>query len=98
MLEAKQKNSGKTARLEARLPAEIHALLKEAADLQGRSLSDFVVASAREAAEEAIARSHTIRLTQAEQKRFAAALLKPPKVAPALRKAMKHRERLLETS
>ncbi|WP_146402727.1 type II toxin-antitoxin system TacA family antitoxin [Pseudobythopirellula maris] len=86
----------KTARLEARLPAEVHTLLKEAADLQGRSLSDFVVASAREAAEEAIARSNEIRLTQAEQKRFAEAILNPPPVAPALRKAMKNRERLLD--
>jgi uncharacterized protein (DUF1778 family) len=88
----------KTARLEARLPEEVHALLKEAAELQGRSLSDFVIASAREAAEEAIARSHEIRLTQAEQKRFAEAILNPPPVAPALRKAMKHRERLLDLS
>lgn len=88
----------KTARLEARLPAEIYALLKEAAELQGRSLSDFVIAAAREAAEEAIARNHEIRLTLAEQKRFAEALVNPPPVAPALRKAMKNRERLLDPS
>ncbi len=88
----------KTARLEARLPAEVHSLLKEAAELQGRTLSDFVIASAREAAEVAIARSHEIRLTQAEQKRFAEAILKPAPVAPALRKAMKDRERLLDLS
>ena len=58
----------KTARLEARLPVAIHSLLKEAADLQGRSLSDFVVASAREAAERAIARSSEIQLSRSEQK------------------------------
>lgn len=86
----------KTARLEARLPADIHALLKEAADLQGRTLSDFVITSAREAAEEAIARNNEIRLTLAEQKRFAEAILNPPSVAPALRKAMKNRGRLLD--
>lgn len=91
-------NENKTARLEARLPAEIHLLLKTAADLQGRSLSDFVVASAREAAEAAIARSNEIKLTQAEQKRFAKAILNPPSVAPALRRAMKNRERLLDHS
>jgi uncharacterized protein (DUF1778 family) len=88
----------KTARLEARLPVEVHALLKEAAELQGRSLSDFVIASAREAAEEAIAQSNQIRLTQAEQKKFAEAILNPPPVAPALRKAMKNRERMLGLS
>ena len=88
----------KTARLEARLPVAIHSLLKEAADLQGRSLSDFVVASAREAAERAIARSSEIKLSRSEQKRFAEALLNPPPVAPAFRKAMKNRERLLDLS
>ena len=88
----------KTARLEARLPVAIHSLLKEAADLQGRSLSDFVVASAREAAERAISRSREIQLSRSEQKRFAEALLNPPPVAPALRKAMKNRGRLLDLS
>lgn len=88
----------KTARLEARLPVAIHLLLKEAADLQGRSLSDFVVASAREAAEKAIARSREIQLSISEQKRFTEALLNPPSVAPALSKAMKNRERILDPS
>ncbi|MGL4513374.1 MAG: DUF1778 domain-containing protein [Lacipirellulaceae bacterium] len=86
----------KSARLEARLPASVYAILKEAADLQGRSLSDFVVASARQAAEDAIARSQEIRLTLAEQKRFAEAILNPPPVNSTLRKAFKSRERLLE--
>jgi len=84
----------RTARLEARLPVAVHSLLKEAADLQGRSLSDFVVASAREAAEKAIARNSEIELSLSEQKRFAEA----PSVAPALRKAMKNRDRLLDPS
>ena len=88
----------KTARLEARLPVAIHALLKEAAELQGRSLTDFVVASAREAAEKAIACHNEIDLSLSEQKRFAEALLNPPAVVPALRKAMKHRKRLLDLS
>ncbi|QDS98171.1 type II toxin-antitoxin system TacA family antitoxin [Adhaeretor mobilis] len=95
MLEAKKANTGKTSRLGSRLPAAIHTLLKEAADLQGQTLSDFVVASAREAAEEAIARSHRIRLSLAEQKRFAEALINPPSVARVLRKAIKNRGRLL---
>ncbi len=88
----------KTARLEARLPVAVHSLLKEAADLQGRTLSDFVVASAREAAEKTIARNSEIQLSLSEQKRFTEALLSPPPIAPALRKAMKNRERLLDLS
>ena len=33
-----------TARLEARLPHEVMARLKRAAEIQGRTLTDFVVA------------------------------------------------------
>ena len=40
----------KNARLEARLTPDIHALLKRAAEIQGRSVSDFVVSAARRAA------------------------------------------------
>lgn len=86
----------KTSRLEARLPEAVYDLLKHAAELQGRSLSDFVVTSAREAAEQAIARSNEIRLSQADQIRFAEAILSPPPIAPALRRAMKARKRLLD--
>ena len=43
-----------TARLEARLPAEVMARLKRAAEIQGRTLTDFVVAAADEAACRAI--------------------------------------------
>lgn len=39
-----------TARLEARITPEVHALLKRAAELQGRTLTDFVVSAAQEAA------------------------------------------------
>ena len=35
-----------TARLEARLPPEIHAMLKRAAEIEGRALTDFVVTGA----------------------------------------------------
>ncbi len=86
----------KISRLEARLPSAVYELLKQAAEMQGRSLSDFVVNSAREAAEQAIARGNEIRLSQADQIRFAEAILSPPPIAPALRKAMKARKRLLD--
>ena len=36
-----------TARLEARLPVEAHAMLKRAAEIEGRTLTDFVVAAAQ---------------------------------------------------
>jgi uncharacterized protein (DUF1778 family) len=91
-------NNKKTIRFAARLPATIYPLLKEAADLEGRTLREFVIASACEAAKETIARGNAIQLRLAEQKRFAEAIVNPPSVAPALRKAMKSRERLLDHS
>lgn len=81
------------ARLEARLPADVHALLKRAAEIQGRSLTDFVVSSAREAAKRAIEETEILRLSAEDQQRIAAALLQPPAPAPALERAFgRHRE------
>lgn len=40
----------RTARIEARIAPEVLAVVKQAAELEGRSLSDFVVAAAHEAA------------------------------------------------
>jgi uncharacterized protein (DUF1778 family) len=34
-----------TARLEARISTELHAMLKRAAQIQGRTVTDFVVAA-----------------------------------------------------
>jgi uncharacterized protein (DUF1778 family) len=82
-----------TARLEARLPPEVHRLLKRAAQIQGRTLTDFVVSAASEAARETIEANEVIRLSVEDQQRFADAILTPPEPMPALRKAFeRHRE------
>ena len=83
-----------SARLEARLPADVHALLKRAAELQGRSLTDFVVTAARDAACRAIEEAEILRLSVEDQRRIAEAILKPPTPAPALRRAFQRRKRL----
>ncbi len=75
------------ARLEARLPVELHAMLKHAAELQGRSLTDFVVDAAREAAQRAIEDAHIIKLSVEDQIAFAKALIDPPPPNDALRRA-----------
>jgi len=90
--------SSKTARVEARLPESVLAILRQAAELQGRSLSDFVVSSAREAALKAIAEHELIRLSLEDQERFAAQLLKPKPVPAALRRAAAKRRKLVEPS
>ncbi|HGN3906496.1 TPA: DUF1778 domain-containing protein, partial [Neisseria gonorrhoeae] len=42
-------------RFEARITSDTRALLKHAAELQGRSMSEFVISAAREAAQKAVA-------------------------------------------
>uniref|UniRef100_UPI0008394DF3 type II toxin-antitoxin system TacA family antitoxin n=1 Tax=Thauera butanivorans TaxID=86174 RepID=UPI0008394DF3 len=73
-----------TARLEARISTDLHAMLKRAAELQGRTMTDFVVSAVQEAAQRAIEQAEVIRLSLADQKRFAEALLSPPPPSDAL--------------
>ncbi len=55
--------SSPTARLEARLPADTHAMLKRAAEIQGRTLTDFVVTSAQDAARRVNAETELVPLS-----------------------------------
>ena len=77
------------ARLEARLPASVYALLKRAAELKGRSITDFVVNAAQDAAHQVIEDEGIIRLSAEDQARFAKALLRPPAPKAALKRAMR---------
>lgn len=75
------------ARLEARVSSAQKNLLQRAAALSGRTLSEFVVASAQDAATRVIEAHENIRLTQAEQTAFVKTLLDPPAPSQRLRKA-----------
>jgi len=85
-----------TARLEARIPADLHAQLKRAAEVQGRSLTEFVVSAVREASRAVLEDAEVLRLSRADQQAFAEALLSPPTVAPALVRAMARHRQLVE--
>ena len=61
----------KNARLEARQPASVYALLKRAAELRGWSITDFVVDAAQDAARRVIEEDEVIRLSAENQARFA---------------------------
>ncbi len=88
-------NSTRSARLEARISPDALAIVKRAAEIQGRSVSDFVVAAAHEAAQKAIAESQIIRLSIDDQRAFAQSLVNPPEPAPALRRARDIHRRLV---
>lgn len=84
-----------TARLEARLPTDVHALLKRAAEIEGRTVTDFVVSAARAAACRTIEETEVMRLSVEDQRQIAKALLHPPEPTRALRKAFQRRRKLL---
>ena len=77
----------RSERLEARISSEEKALFQRAADLQGRTLTDFVIASAHESAVKTTAELEAVRLTAADSRAFAEALLHPREPSPELRTA-----------
>jgi uncharacterized protein (DUF1778 family) len=78
-----------TARLEARLPGSVYATIRRAAELKGRTVTDFVVSAAHAAAQRAIEEEGIIRLSAEDQLRFVEALLNPPPPNEALRRAVR---------
>lgn len=80
-------DKSRIARLEARLSPSQKSVLQRAAALSGRTLSEFVVASAQEAASKVIQDQESIRLSRVEQRAFVKALLAPPATSARLRKA-----------
>lgn len=87
--------SSKTSRVEARIAPEALAVVRRAAELQGRSVSDFLVAAALKDAQRTIEDAQIIRLSVDDQQRFADLLLNPPPLAPAMQRALKARKRLI---
>ena len=86
-----------TARLEARISTDLHAMLKRAAELQGRTMTDFVVTAVQDAAQRAIEQAEVVKLSLADQEFFAQTLLSPPKPSSALKRAFARRNKLLRT-
>ena len=79
--------SNTSARLEARVAPEVKALWQQAAELEGRTLTDFVIASVQKAALDVIDRHQTLKLNREDSEAFVAALLEPSQPNEALRVA-----------
>lgn len=85
----------RSTRVEARISPDALAVVKRAAEIQGRSVSDFVVAAAQDAARRTIEDAQVIRLSVKDQRALAEALLNPPEPGPGLRRAKAAHERLI---
>lgn len=84
----------RTQRFDARLSRADKELLDRAAELSGRSLTDFVLGCAREAAERTIARYEGMVLVDTRDRAaFVDALLKPRAPSRRLRQAAQRYKR-----
>ena len=78
------------ARLDLRIPRKQKDYFEQALEIGGfRSLTDFLVASAQEAAMKAVRKHGAMRLSERERQAFVSALHNPPSPARALENAGK---------
>ena len=92
--DAMPRSQDRSERIEARVTPEVLALVRRAAELQGRSVSEFVASAAEQEAREVIERTEVIHLSPEDSRRFAEALLSPPEPTPAMVRAVEHHRRL----
>jgi uncharacterized protein (DUF1778 family) len=90
--------ANRTTRLEARISPDTLTVVKRAAEIQGRSVSDFVVSAAHEAAQKTIEEAQIIRLSVEDQKALVDSILNPRQPTRALRRAKAAHERLISKS
>jgi uncharacterized protein (DUF1778 family) len=83
------------ARLDVRTSPQIKDAIERAAALSGRSVTEFVVASAKAAADEALRSEFVLQLTLEQSDRLVAALMAPAKPNASLLQAAARRRDLL---
>ena len=84
---AKKPSPVRNERLEARISAAQKDLFLRAAELQGRTLTDFVIASVHDAAVRTIEDMQSIQLTAQESRAFVDSILNPREPSPRLKAA-----------
>ena len=87
----------KTARFEARITAQEKALFLRAAELTGRSLTDFILACAHETATRTVREHEAMVLSARDREIFVSALLNPPAPGARLRKAARRYKQHVST-
>jgi len=82
-------------RLQMRVSTERRELLERAASLTGRTLTEFVLDSAEQAAVRTIEERQVLRLTRQDSEFLVTTLLNPPEPGPCLRHAAtRYRDRV----
>lgn len=76
------------ARLEAKVNLDIYQILKQAAAISGRTLTDFVVSVAYEEAKKTISEHQVLRLSLDDQALLIESLSKPFEPNPSMKNAL----------
>jgi uncharacterized protein (DUF1778 family) len=82
-------------RLEARVTPGLKRLFQHAADLQGVTLSDFLIQSLRQSAVQTVQEHEVLRLSARDSRQFARALLAPSKPNARLRAAARRYRKIV---
>lgn len=77
-------------RLEARITADQKALIQRAAELEGRSVTDYVVSSVQDAAKRTVEAHDVLVLSAAQSRAFVDALIDPLPISDRLRDSVRH--------
>jgi uncharacterized protein (DUF1778 family) len=85
----------KNSRLVVRIPARLRKTLQDAADLEGASLSHFVVQAAHRHAREILERENIVRLNREQTQHVFELLDHPPKPNAALLRAQALHRRIV---
>jgi len=86
IIKTKTSSSAKTTKVQLRLSPAQKAVLAQAAELRGTSLSKFMVEHACEAAQQVLAEEVDLIIAPAKWEAFRKALDEPPRSIPALKK------------
>src|SRR5712691_11600908 len=87
MKQKKSKPKSRVHRFDARLDEDQKTLIQRAADLEGRTMTDFVLHSAKVAAERTIQERAMVILSARDTEAFVNAILNPPEPGRVLRAA-----------
>jgi uncharacterized protein (DUF1778 family) len=85
----------RAVRIEARIAPDVLAVVRRAAEIQGHSISDFIVAAAQDAALKAVAEVGALRFSREAQGTFVSLLLNPRPPSAGLKRALKRHRSLI---
>jgi len=88
------RQSNRTARVEVRMSPDDLAVVKRAAEIQGRSVSEFIVDAAQQLAHKTIEETTVMRLSVEDQRLIMESILDPPEPTEALRRAFEAHRKL----